>query len=173
MENLETIEKELTGVLFMDSKQFLAHWQGHRKLTRRVIEAFDEDKLFNYSLGGMRPFAEMAKEIISMSGAGVIGVATDNWSTVSELDHHSGLNDPGSKEALLAQWDTVTEQIELFWPQISADRFAQVVNAFGQYRGEAYGIILYFIDNEIHHRAQGTVYLRSLGIEPPAFWDRD
>ena len=25
---------------------FLAHWQGHRRLTRRATEAFPEDKLF-------------------------------------------------------------------------------------------------------------------------------
>ena len=35
----------------------LDHWQGHRRVTRRVIEAFPEDALFNYSIGGMRPFA--------------------------------------------------------------------------------------------------------------------
>ena len=33
-------------------------------------------------------------------------------------------------------------------------------------------LLLYVIENEIHHRGQGYVYLRSLGIEPPAFWDR-
>ena len=33
-------------------------------------------------------------------------------------------------------------------------------------------MILYAVDNEIHHRAQGYVYLRSLSIEPPAFYDR-
>jgi uncharacterized damage-inducible protein DinB len=32
--------------------------------------------------------------------------------------------------------------------------------------------MLYWIDNEIHHRGQGYVYLRALGIEPPAFYDR-
>jgi uncharacterized damage-inducible protein DinB len=29
--------------------------------------------------------------------------------------------------------------------------------------------LLYVVDNEIHHRAQGYVYLRALGIEPPLF----
>jgi uncharacterized damage-inducible protein DinB len=29
------------------------------------------------------------------------------------------------------------------------------------------------IDNEVHHRAQGYVYLRALGLEPPHFWERD
>lgn len=33
-------------------------------------------------------------------------------------------------------------------------------------------VILYAIDNEIHHRGQGYVYLRSLGIEPPPFYER-
>ena len=30
----------------------LKNWQGHRRLTRRVIEAFPEDKLFGFSVGG-------------------------------------------------------------------------------------------------------------------------
>jgi uncharacterized damage-inducible protein DinB len=35
-----------------------------------------------------------------------------------------------------------------------------------------FGIFQYWIDNEIHHRGQAYVYLRALGIEPPAFYDR-
>jgi uncharacterized damage-inducible protein DinB len=31
---------------------------------------------------------------------------------------------------------------------------------------------LYVIDNEIHHRAQGYVYLRAMGIAPPPFYER-
>ena len=30
--------------------QFLKHWQGHRGLTRRVIDAFPDDKLFTYQV---------------------------------------------------------------------------------------------------------------------------
>ena len=29
------------------------------------------------------------------------------------------------------------------------------------------------IDNEIHHRGQGYVYLRALGKEPPPFYERN
>jgi uncharacterized damage-inducible protein DinB len=32
---------------------------------------------------------------------------------------------------------------------------------------------MYAIDNEIHHRGQGYVYLRALGIVPPPFWERN
>ena len=41
-------------------QQLLTHWQGHRGLTRKMIEAFPDDKLFTYSIGGMRPFSELA-----------------------------------------------------------------------------------------------------------------
>jgi uncharacterized damage-inducible protein DinB len=173
MGTTNTTVNPITATWFINSKEFLDHWQGHRRVTKRVIEAFPADKLFDYSIGGMRPFAAMANEIISMSGAGIKGIATDNWVTEGELDHHTGANEANSKEGLMKQWDKVTEDLNFFWPQISEDRFRQIVLAFGQYEGEAYGIIQYFVDNEIHHRAQGTVYLRSLGIEPPAFWDRD
>ena len=44
--------------------------------------------------------------------------------------------------------------------------------AFGQWEGPVYSFIFYWIDNEIHHSGQAYVYLRSLGIEPPAFYDR-
>ena len=47
------------------------------------------------------------------------------------------------------------------------------MTAFGQYPGKAYDLVLYAIDNEIHHRGQGYVYLRALGIAPPPFYERE
>ena len=37
---------------FITPDALLAHWQGHRRLTRRVIDAFPDDQLFTFSLGG-------------------------------------------------------------------------------------------------------------------------
>ena len=156
----------------ISSIELFNHWQGHRRVTRRVIEAFPEDQLFGYSIGGMRPFADMVKEIMGMSATGVRGIATNNWIPMKELDYHSGTSKASSKIELLAAWDDVSNMIFTDWQRITERRFQETVLAFGQYEGESYGIIFYFIDNEIHHRAQGTVYLRSLGIEPPAFWSR-
>ena len=65
-----------------------------------------------------------------------------------------------------------TDQMNVIWPQIPAGRFQETDTAFGQWKGTGYYFIFYFIDNEIHHRGQAYVYLRSLGVEPPAFWDR-
>ncbi|AYL95615.1 DinB family protein [Mucilaginibacter celer] len=152
--------------------QLLQSWLGHRRITRRLIEAFPEDKLFTYSVGGMRPFADMVKEIISMSGPGVRGLVTDNWAPIAGLDHHTGKITAATKAELLQLWDDATNEIITYWPQISLQRFQENVLAFGQYEGVANSILQYIIDNEIHHRGQGYVYLRSLGIEPPAFYDR-
>jgi uncharacterized damage-inducible protein DinB len=150
----------------------LAHWQGHRRVTRRVIEAFPEDKLVSFSVGGMRPFAGMAFEMISMASGGIRGIATGDWATGQELMHHSGDPVPGTREALLRLWDETTDLIDSVWPRIPPQRFQEVDTAFGMYEGVIYGLLLYWIDNEIHHRGQGYVYLRALGIEPPAFYDR-
>ena len=57
-------------------------------------------------------------------------------------------------------------------PAIPAARFQEVDTAFGQWKMTIYELLLYIRDNEIHHRGQGYAYLRSLGIEPPPFWER-
>lgn len=150
----------------------LEHWQGHRRVTRRMIEAFPEDELFIYSIGGMRPFSAMVMEFIGMAEPGMDGVATGNWNSVNELPHHGKNVWPKTKKELLERWDHVTEKINRLWPQIPPQRFNENDKAFGQWEGPVYSFIIYWIDNEIHHRGQAYVYLRSLGIEPPAFYDR-
>jgi uncharacterized damage-inducible protein DinB len=156
----------------IETSALLDHWQGHRRVTRRVIQAFPERELFTYAVGGMRPFASMAFEMISMASAGIRGIATGGWDTGEELMHHSGKPVPETREALLQLWDGTTDLIDRLWPQIPPERFREVDIAFGMYEGVIYGLLLYWIDNEIHHRGQGYVYLRALGIEPPAFYDR-
>ncbi len=156
--------------VFVNTDVFLEHWQGHRRLTRKVIEAFPEDKLFTYSVGGMRPFGELAMEMVRMAAPGIRGVVVGTWPTYQEVEKLYPM--PKTREDLLALWDRTTEQINSLWPHITPERFQEVDRMFGQYEGPIYWSILYFMDNEIHHRGQGYVYLRSLGIPPPMFWDR-
>ena len=51
-------EQSLVPKAVLTPQQLLEHWQGHRRLTRRVIEAFPEDQLFSFSIGGMRTFGD-------------------------------------------------------------------------------------------------------------------
>lgn len=149
----------------LSAEDILKHWQGHRSLTRRTMEAFPEDKLFSFSLGGMRPFSEMAWEFIRMAIPIVDGVTTGKW---VEYSHAK----PTTKAELLALWDEQTKELDEKFPAIPVHRFAEVDKAFGQWEAPGIATIQYAVDNEIHHRGQGYVYLRALGIEPPHFWER-
>lgn len=153
------------GVL--TASDVLKNWQGHRRLTRRVIEAFPEDKLFEFSVGGMRPFSELAWEFIRMAVPIAEGVATGQWK-----DFDMSKAAVKTKSELLGVWDEQTARLDEVFAQIPAHRFTEVDKAFGQWEGRGIDTIQYAIDNEIHHRGQGYVYLRALGVEPPPFWER-
>jgi uncharacterized damage-inducible protein DinB len=146
-------------------EQLLEDWQGHRRLTRRVIDAFPEDALFNYSVGGMRTFSTLVMEMINMAMPILRGEITGKWIS-------SDVVPPSAKADLLKLWDVTTTEIDRMWPDIPPHRFQEVDTAFGQWKMPGYAMFLYAIDNEIHHRGQGYVYLRSLGIEPPPFYER-
>jgi len=166
-------ELELTQTsLVLSPEQLLEHWQGHRRLTRKLIEIFPEDKFFDYSIGGMRTCAGLVKELISLSGLGINGIVTANWDVSDDLRKYTEEAIPTTKKEIICLWDEVTTELEYSWKNIPPSRFQEMDAAFNMYEGSIYWIILYFIDNEIHHRAQAYVYLRSLGIEPPPFWDR-
>jgi uncharacterized damage-inducible protein DinB len=155
-----------TSISVLTADDLLKLWQGHRRLTRRTIEAFPEDKLFQFSVGGMRPFSEMAWEFIRMAVPIVDGVSSGKWEEFKAAK-------PTTKAELLRIWDEQTRQLDKEFPQIPAHRFSEVDKAFGQWEMPGIATIQYAIDNEIHHRGQGYVYLRALGIEPPHFWERD
>lgn len=164
----QILEKKSPVILtFPEMKE---HWQGHRRLSRRMIERYPDDKLFTHSIGGMRPYSALAMEMIRVAVPGVHGLATGKWQTFEAL--FPDTKEPNTKQELLQLWDRATEEIEKMWPKIPADRFQQRDVAFDQYDGMVWWHLFYFIDNEIHHRGQGYVYYRSLGLEPPYFWER-
>ncbi|CAG5069330.1 hypothetical protein DYBT9623_02066 [Dyadobacter sp. CECT 9623] len=168
--SIQATDTEISATVISPA-ELLEHWQGHRKLSRKVIEAFPEEQLYAFSIGGMRPFAQLAMEMIGLAAPGIRGVAFGDW-TFGEPQLDSQTPPPATKKELLDLWDLVTEYIDHIWPQIPAARFHEHDNAYGMYEGPIYSLFLYLVDNEIHHRGQGYVYLRALGIEPPAFWDR-
>jgi uncharacterized damage-inducible protein DinB len=145
--------------------QLRSHWQAHRRLSRRMIAAFPADQLFTFNVGGMRSFGDLANEMLGMAVPTLQGIITDKWDAYAE-------GKATTQEEVLAQWDANTTEIDALFPQIPEERFQEVKTAFGQWKMPVHDLLLYIIDNEVHHRGQGYVYLRSLGIEPPAFYDR-
>ncbi len=114
----------------------------------------------------MRSFGELGCEFLGMALPVVRGMSTGKWVKFE-------LAKPSTKADLLAAWDTQTAQLDAEFPGIPLERFSETMKAFGQWEMTGIQLVHYAIENEIHHRGQGYVYLRSLGIEPPAFWDRD
>jgi uncharacterized damage-inducible protein DinB len=151
---------------FITPNALLAHWQAHRRLTRRTIEAFPEDKFASFSVGGMRPYLELAAEMLGMAEPTVHGIVTGEWKAFS-------MPPAKTRADVLRQWDAATTALDSLWPKIPVARFHETMTAFGQYTMKGHDLVLYIVDNEIHHRGQGYVYLRALGIEPPPFWQRD
>jgi len=163
---METTEKTNTHEVVTPS-QLLQHFQGHRGLTRRTIVAFPEAAFFNHTIGSMRTFADMVMELLGIAAPGIKEIATGKSAPLNEHYDHGN-----KKDNLLKLWDEATEDINTYWSQIKPEQFQEQIKIFGQYEGTVQSSIFYFIDNEIHHRGQGYVYLRSLGIEPPAFYER-
>ena len=148
-------------------EELLQNWQGHRGLTRKVIEAFPEKELFEFSIGGMRPMAELAKEMLAIAVPSLKQIVTGLQESLDEK--RAAIT---TKQQLLEAWDEATEQINLYWAQIPLRKFRETINLFGQFNYPVIVNLTYALDNEVHHRGQGYVYLRALGIEPPAFYDR-
>jgi uncharacterized damage-inducible protein DinB len=148
-------------------RKLLKHWQGHRALTRRVIEKFPERDFAGFSIAGMRTPAQLTAELLSIGGPALKAIIERDSQPYSE----SGLN-LLTKEDYLEKWDAETELINDYWQQLTVDDFSKTFNLFGQYEFPIIENIFYFIDNEIHHRGQMYVYLRALNIEPPFFWER-
>jgi uncharacterized damage-inducible protein DinB len=159
------VSDQSTAAVVITPEALLEHWQGHRRLTRRLIDAFPEDQLFTFSIGGMRTFGQLAMEMLSMAVPMLRGVVSGDWSTSWDRDSRP-------KAEVLRMWDEATEEMNTLWAQIPVERFQDEIVAFGQYPGPVYSLLLYVIDNEIHHRGQGYVYLRALGVEPPPFYER-
>ena len=135
------------SAVIIPAEALLEHWQGHRRLTRRVIEAFPEEQLFTFSIGSMRPFGEMAMEMISMAEPMVRGIATGEWD-------RSITREARPKKEILRRWDESTDRINTLWAQIPPERFEQTMTAFGQWPGRVYELLLYVVDKEIHHRGR-------------------
>lgn len=156
-----------TTAQVISKENLLIHWQGHRTLTRRVIEAFPEKEFFEFSIGGMRPFSKLTTELLSIAAPALKGIVNRDTQPYSEE-----IGELTTKAQFLQKWDEATEEINRLWAQLSVEDFSEKFNLFGQYEFPIIDNVLYFIDNEIHHRGQGYVYLRALGIEPPLFWER-
>lgn len=151
----------------MTSESLLEHWLEHRRLTRRTIEVFPEEHLYTFTpTEPLRTFGAMMNEVQGMVHPSLNGLIAGNWSTTT------GFQDLADKASLLAAHDEVDTFIRETWPSIPVNRFIAVEQSYFPKPAPLVVVIVYLVDNEIHHRGQGYIYLRLLGIEPPSFYQR-
>lgn len=143
--------------------------ESNRRLTIRTIEAFPQKDLFNFTAAEpMRPFSKMVTEILAVEKGYVRGIALNEW------DWEPGQFEIHTKNELLAACEKVRKETLELWDNITEERL-QTVETDPFFEAPPFSHLnrlLYSLENEIHHRGQGFVYLRALGIEPPLFYER-
>ncbi|OPG15304.1 hypothetical protein B2M26_12630 [Ferroacidibacillus organovorans] len=150
---------------------FLDVWEENRRLTNFVVRDLDAaEAMDKQPVNGMRPFREMLFEIWGIENAYLRGLALDQWKWEGIPDE---LRTAPIQEAL-AYGQHVREQTRKLWPSISMESLTIMRSEpfWGGPDGTAMSWLTYALENEIHHRGQGYVYLRLLGKEPPAFFVR-
>ncbi|WP_285765934.1 DinB family protein [Peribacillus sp. SI8-4] len=143
--------------------------EGNRRLTMRVVEAFPEEELFHFTPADkLRPFAEMIKEIMNIERAYVRGIARNVW------EFQDSFASISTKEALISACEAIRDDTRRLWQEITEETLEVVEKDpfFGPSQSH-FSRLQYGLENEIHHRGQGFIYLRVLGIEPPEFFERD
>lgn len=145
-------------------------WDGHRRLTVRTARAFPPDKLMTFApTEPLRPFAVMCDEIARIELAYIRGLAADHWKWDPQVP--APAKDADGVVRFLEETREYTHGV---WDRITAETLlAPRKDPF--FFGDAkrpYDWLVYCVENEVHHRGQGFVYLRELGVEPPHFWER-
>ncbi|MDO5105545.1 DinB family protein [Capnocytophaga sp.] len=147
-------------------QEWIVNWQSNRRLTRKVIETFPEKELFEFSIGGMRSFANIVDELLYVVDLAIKQMSENQIIEFSDFTGYAGK----TKAEILTNWDKTTTLIEKFGKETSQEKYREVFNVFGMFNYPVIENLTYLIENEIHHRGQGYVYLRALGVEPPVFY---
>lgn len=150
---------------------FINVWEDNRRLTNSIsnalLEAGAADKVI---VPGMRPFRELLLEIYGIEQWDVRGLAYDRW----DFQALPETLQTGPIEDVIEFGRSVRDDTRRLWADIPDGEFTKMRPSPAPYvpEGTAIDWLTYALENEIHHRGQGYVYLRLLGHEPPAFYIR-
>ena len=148
---------------FISPQALLDHWQGHRRLTRRVIDTFPEEHL--HLLRGRHAAVRRAGDRDDQHGGadGARRVTATGARRAAIAAPNSRHPAPVGREHRRARYVVAADSAGAV--SGNDDGVRPVSRQSARPRALC-------IDNEIHHRGQGYVYLRALGIEPPPFYER-
>ena len=94
-----------------------------RALTRKVIEAFPEKDLFEFSVANLRPFSQMVEEFLMITNY----IFTETLHEKHTPFYTEG-QFPTTKAEVLALWDRATEIIDREWKEVG--NYTQSLNIY-------------------------------------------
>lgn len=150
-------------------KQWFMHvWEENRRLTDKVAEVFvSAGALDETPVPGMRSFRKLLIEIWGIEQVYAHGLATEVWNFQFPPESYNTC----AVEELMEFGYNVREETRRLWTDVTEEALSKLrpTPFEGHPEGRAIEWLTYALENEIHHRAQGYVYLRLLGLEPPEF----
>lgn len=147
---------------------FMNVWEENRRLTDKVATVFCEAGVMDETpVPGMRSFRKLLLEIWGIEQVYARGLATENWKFEFLPESYNTC----PIEELITVGRSVREETRNLWTTVTEEALKKErpTPFQGHPEGRAIEWLTYALENEIHHRAQGYVYLRLLGLEPPAF----
>lgn len=144
--------------------QLVKEWQRAKEYTTDYLNAMPEDK---YSFKAVDSIRSFAQQMLHLASGNVFLMSAVSDLKAPELGARDIEKRPGaqSKDSVmyyvLASYDYCINAVKASdvskWgeinPRFKADRFAILLKAF---------------EHQTHHRGQTTIYIRLLGIRPPA-----
>ena len=155
--------------------QLVAYWNNVRRVTLEFIDVYPPEHLSFRPVESVFTALEQFQHLISSQVMFVRGWTEGTWAfpwqdgrwTSPNLVDESFGTLPGLRDLYSRFHDRAVG----FLQSLPDDGGTIVYQThFGRLSVEA--MVLYAIDEEIHHRAQLAIYLRMVGLEPPAFLQR-
>ncbi|HAA15232.1 MAG TPA: hypothetical protein DCE41_27465 [Cytophagales bacterium] len=142
----------------MEKKELIKKWRGNKRYTLKFIEVINEDQWTFRPAEGTKTYQSQLSHIttwLRTHSRFVTGVTLPKPATKT-------------KEDLLQSLTEFFEAIEEYLQQAPAEDLAEIVALwYGKVSKES---VLLTMDNHLaHHRGQLVVYLRLVGLKPPAY----
>jgi uncharacterized damage-inducible protein DinB len=139
------------------------------RVTRRIIDAFPDDRLDWAPAEGARTPRQIVEHIY---GSSVAHAHAAHTGTLTQEDHHAAEDAPraGGTAELIAWADAKWAAMQADATSVDDEGLAGTVKAFyGEF--PVWMMLSFNYDEHWHHRGQLTVYLRLLGVEVPFLYD--
>ncbi len=155
--------------------QWITYWDNVRNVTLKFLDVYPPERLDFRPSDSVFTARQQFQHLIASETMWVLGWTEGRWLypwqdgewRLSELIDESFDTLPG----LVGFYQTIHDRATRYLRSLPAAGGGRVFETHvGRLSVEA--MVLYAVDEEIHHRAQLAVYLRLLGVEPPVFAQR-